>query len=156
MVDMRRTTAGLAGPRAGAVLVFDGDCGFCTSSAATLRRWADGTLTIVAWQCADLVSLGLTGDQCATAVQYVGPGVRTDGADAIGQALQHCRQPASMLGRLIGRRAVAPFADRAYRLVAAHRHRLPGATSACRSDVVARSRHGVEAESPRAPEADGI
>ena len=56
------------------VIVFDGECGFCTMSARWLHRWvvrADVTC-VVPWQRLDLAVLGLTADQCRASVQWVG------------------------------------------------------------------------------------
>ena len=114
-----------------AVLVFDGDCGFCTWSAARIERWASGALDVVPWQRADLSGLGLTEDQCATAVQFVdADGVAAGGA-AVARALQRCRQPWCSAGRLLALPWLGPVVERGYVVVAANRHRLPGATPAC-------------------------
>lgn len=113
------------------LLVFDGDCGFCTWSAGVIRRWGQGRLVVVPWQRADLVALGLEPDACAQAVQFVDEAEHSAGAAAVGRALLVCRAPAPLAGRLLLWPPVAPLADRAYRIVAANRHRLPGATPAC-------------------------
>src|SRR4051794_4119784 len=51
-------------------LVFDGDCGFCTTSSGLARRIAPDVDT-VAWQLADLPALGLTAEDAAARVQLV-------------------------------------------------------------------------------------
>lgn len=113
------------------VLVFDGDCGFCTWSADVVARWSHGRLDVVPWQRVDLSPLGLTVDACAQAVQYVDGAGRWSGAAAIAHALMRCRQPGPTVGRLMQHPRVAPLAERSYRLVAANRHRLPGSSPAC-------------------------
>ena len=115
-----------------ATLVFDGDCGFCTSSAARLTAWSRGGLVIVAWQRADISALGLTPEQCDSAVQFVRGDRRTSGGAAIADALSYCRQPWRATGAVIGLRGLAWLTEGAYRVVAANRHRLPGSTTACR------------------------
>lgn len=115
------------------VLVYDGDCGFCTRSATWLEHHA-GSLAVVPWQRADLASLGLTEAQCQEAVQLVLDGRISSGGRAVALALADCRQPYRAVGRVLGLRAVAPIVERAYRVVAAHRHRLPGGTATCASD----------------------
>ncbi len=111
-------------------VVFDGDCGFCTRSALRLERMGHGRLTVVPWQRADLATLGLTPEECAQAVQFVGPGRRAGGAPAIAAALRCCPQPWATLGAVVDARPLRPLAARVYRLVADNRHRLPG-TAAC-------------------------
>jgi len=113
------------------VLVFDGDCGFCTWSAGLVDEWAQGRVEIVPWQRAELALLGLTTKECAQAVQFVERGAHWGGAEAIAHALVHCRVPGPTVGRFLMRPSMAPLAERAYKLVAANRHLLPGATPAC-------------------------
>lgn len=133
-----------------AVLVFDGDCGFCTWSAARIERWACGGLDVVPWQRADLPGLGLTEDQCATAVQFVdGDGVASGGA-AIARALQRCRQPWRSVGCVLAQPWLGPIVERGYVVVAANRHRLPGATPACALHDDERRLGGAGGDRPRA------
>lgn len=113
-----------------AVLVYDGDCGFCTSSAQRLLGWSRGSLAVVPWQRADLDALGLTADECSTAVQLVSPTARSSGGAAVAAALVACRQPYRAAGALLAWRPVRPLVERGYALVAANRHRLPGSTCA--------------------------
>jgi predicted DCC family thiol-disulfide oxidoreductase YuxK len=123
------TYRGCMAPRP--VLVFDGDCGFCTWSAGLVDRWALGRLDVVPWQTADLASLGLTSAECAEAVQYVDADGHGSGGAAVARALLLCRAPGPTVGRALLRARVAPLAERVYRVVAANRHRLPGSTPAC-------------------------
>lgn len=113
-----------------AVLVYDGDCGFCTLSAQRLLRWSGGSLTVIPWQGADLDALGLTADECSSAVQLVTPTARASGGAAVAEALLACRQPYRSAGALLAWRPIHPLVERAYALVAANRHRLPGSTCA--------------------------
>lgn len=55
------------------VLVFDGDCAFCTRSAEVAERWVrsgDG-YAVAPWQHLDLAALGLTAAQCDAALTFV-------------------------------------------------------------------------------------
>ena len=113
-----------------AVLVYDGDCGFCTSSARRLLRWSEGSLEAVPWQAADLDALGLTPQECESAVQLIGPSGRASAGAAVAAALLTCRQPYRAAGALLAWRPIRPLVERAYSLVAANRHRLPGSTCA--------------------------
>jgi len=111
-----------------AVLVYDGDCGFCTTSARRVARWSTGSLEVVPWQSADLDALGLTPQQCSSAVQLVEPTGRTSGGVAVAGALLACRQPYRAAGSLLAWRPMRPLVEGAYAIVAANRHRLPGST----------------------------
>jgi predicted DCC family thiol-disulfide oxidoreductase YuxK len=124
------------------VLVFDGDCAFCTSSAQRLRGWSRADLQIVAWQKSDLAALGLTAEDCAAAVQLVAPTGTLAGGRAVARALQHCRQPWRAVGQVLAWAPLQPAVEWGYRRMAANRHRLPGATDACRLDGDERSFDG--------------
>lgn len=114
------------------VLLFDGDCGFCTMSADVLRRWVRPAADIVPWQHADIDSYGLTSGECSAAVQFVlGDGSVRSGSRAMAAVLCTAPMPWPVLGRLAALPGVDAVADRAYRWIAAHRHRLPGSTQAC-------------------------
>ena len=113
-------------------LVYDGDCGFCTTCVHLMQRLRlDRGLEVVPWQLADLDALGLTAEQCQTAVQLVQDGRVSSGHEAVGRLL--------IDGPWWWRPAGVPFlvpptswlARRAYRWVADHRHQLPGGTAAC-------------------------
>jgi predicted DCC family thiol-disulfide oxidoreductase YuxK len=116
------------------MLLFDGDCGFCTAAAGRLSRWSRGDLTVEPWQQTDIAALSITPEQCAEAVWFAEGPHRSSGGAAIADALGHCRQPWRAIGAVIGWRAIARLTEGAYRIVAANRHRLPGSTTACRPD----------------------
>lgn len=112
-------------------LVYDGDCGFCTWSAGKVSLWARGGVSTQDSRRADLAQLDLTAENCETAVQYVDLVGTYSGGAAVARALQQCRQPLKAAGFLLANPVLAPLTERAYRVVAANRHRLPGATAAC-------------------------
>lgn len=114
------------------VLVFDGDCGFCTTSARAAVRWLH-LERVEPWQRLDLVALGLDESACRTAVQWVGADGSVLAAErAIVAALLHAGGLWRLLGKVLGLPVVRPAAGVAYRVVARNRSRLPGSTPACR------------------------
>ncbi len=114
------------------MLVFDGDCAFCTSCARLLERIGPQA-DVVAWQAADLDELGLTAAQAAEAVRWVeADGTIRTGHEALAAALGSATGPAwRVFGRALVLPGVSPLAAAGYRLVARNRHRLPGGTPAC-------------------------
>lgn len=129
------------------VLVYDGDCAFCTRSVRFIERRIRRHPDIVAWQGTDLAELGLTVDQCETAVQWVGiDGSIDSGHRAVARTLIHGRLPWSLIGRAILLPGVSHVASFVYRVVARNRHRMPGGTAQC---VLPQSeRTGVEVTDP--------
>ncbi|HEY2205723.1 MAG TPA: DCC1-like thiol-disulfide oxidoreductase family protein [Pseudonocardia sp.] len=113
------------------VLVFDGECGFCTRALGWLRL-ADRRRVIETrpFQRPGVPeSLGLSVEQCAGSLQWRGAdGSRAEGAEAIASALTTALDRA-WPARLYARTATAQ--DRVYRWVAEHRGRLPGVTPWC-------------------------
>lgn len=116
------------------ILVFDGDCGFCTMTA----RWAAARLDDVdvePWQALDLDALGLTEEQVSSAAYWVEPGrPPRSGHEAVAAAFQAMGWPWRGLGDAVAHPSMAWLAAPAYELVAANRGHLPGSTPACRPD----------------------
>jgi predicted DCC family thiol-disulfide oxidoreductase YuxK len=121
--------------RLSGTLLFDGDCGFCTTVAGLAARIAPDA-TVVPYQRADLAALGVRAADAAASLQWVATDRRVyAGAAAAARLLVGAGRVWKVLGRLLlllpGVRTIAELL---YRLVAANRHRLPGGTPACRAD----------------------
>lgn len=114
------------------VLIFDGDCAFCTTSA----RWGQRRLQlprVEPWQALDLDEFGLTEQQCSQAVQWVDrDGSARSGHRAVAAALRSAGKGWRPLGVVMEWPVVSPVMGVVYRIIAKNRHRLPGATDACR------------------------
>lgn len=115
-------------------VLYDADCGFCTTCARWLER--HGTCMVTPWQQADLDSLHLTEHDVTTAAWWLDDAGRAtaSGAQAIAAALRSCAAPYRLLGWLLTLPLLRQVAALGYRVVAANRYRLPGATDACRID----------------------
>jgi predicted DCC family thiol-disulfide oxidoreductase YuxK len=116
------------------ILVFDGDCAFCSSSArllARLRR-SPGDFAVEPWQRLDLPALGLTPQECDESVQWVGAdGSHEHAEGAIGRALLASRWWVRPAGAVVLAPGVRRVAGVVYRWVSRNRHRLPGGSPAC-------------------------
>jgi len=118
------------------VLVFDGDCGFCSTSARFARRWVDRRerYAIRPYQQHDLPALGLTVEQCRASSWFVSPDGRAHGgAGSIAAALRCGAVGWRPLGLLLAAPGIRKLAEYGYRWVSANRFRLPGGTAACRA-----------------------
>lgn len=117
---------------AAGVLLYDADCAFCTRAAAWLLRRRPGC-AVEALQVQDLAGLGVDPQRATREIAFVGADGRVFwAAEAIGQAVASCPGLTGFAGRLLSNSAVRWVAERAYRLIARNRHRLPGGSGACR------------------------
>ncbi len=114
------------------VLVFDGDCAFCTTWVERLREVLPRFPEAVPYQWIDHAALGLDDRDVTRAAWYVTPTRRLGGHLAFSALLRAQRGPWwRFAGWLI---ATPPFSWAArlgYALVARYRHLLPGGTPAC-------------------------
>jgi len=119
------------------LLIYDGDCSFCSSSARWIATRWHGPQQAEAWQqlsAVDLERLGLSMDDVRRAAWWIDhEGRRSRGHLAIAHSLRAAHGWPSLVGRIL---LVPPFrwlAAGAYPLIARWRHRLPGGTPACRT-----------------------
>ncbi|GAU70197.1 hypothetical protein SSP35_17_00520 [Streptomyces sp. NBRC 110611] len=118
--------------RTQAVLVFDGDCGFCTTSVAFAERRVRPRCRSVPWQFADLRALGIPQERAEHEVLWVTPaGTVYGGAHAVAKLLLSAGRGWAPLGALLTLPPLRWAAHRVYRLVADNRQRMPGGTAAC-------------------------
>ncbi|KAB2342961.1 thiol-disulfide oxidoreductase DCC family protein [Actinomadura rudentiformis] len=114
------------------VLVYDGDCGFCTTSVRFVERRVPTSAEITAFQFADLAALGTDVEQASREVVWVARDGRTYGG---AQGVARLLVDAGGIWRPLGIIAMIPpfrwLAHGVYRLVAGNRGRLPGGTPAC-------------------------
>lgn len=113
------------GPRG--LLVFDGECGFCRRWVRHMNEWFGRHPESIAWQQADLKSLGLTEDSCRQSVQFVDEGMHVSrGSDAVARVLVVAGFPFAIAGRVMLLPFVRGICGAAYRWVADNRHRFRG------------------------------
>lgn len=119
------------------VLVYDGDCAFCTSSVLWAEKYLRQTLASGGWtaqpyQFTELSEFGVTRERAEHEVLWVTPtGAVYGGAQAVARLLMRSGGAWAYLGALLALAPVRPLGAAAYRLVAKNRHRLPGGTPAC-------------------------
>ena len=112
-------------------LVFDGDCGFCTTSVLWLfRHVRPEHVEAVRYQSFDLAAHGLSAERARYEVLWVSQeGPPLGGARAIARLLRASERFGWRLaGRLM---ALAPLlwaATVTYRVIARNRQRMPGST----------------------------
>ncbi|WP_017556900.1 thiol-disulfide oxidoreductase DCC family protein [Nocardiopsis baichengensis] len=114
------------------VLIYDGDCGFCTASARlAAERVAPGLRTVPAHRAG--LAPGLR-ERAGREVLLAHPDGRRvwGGADAVAALLvDGPRAPLRPVGALMRLPVLRALSAAAYRWVAANRHRMPAGTAAC-------------------------
>lgn len=115
------------------LLLFDGECGFCTLSVLWLMRRLRRPVRIEPWQRTALADYGLTPELADRYAWWIERGRPLEpGYRAGARALMACGGAWAWVGRLLIVPPVAWLARLAYRLIAINRGRLPGVTPACR------------------------
>ena len=117
-------------------LIFDGDCGFCTSSATWLAdrlQRSDGpNAEVVPWQFTDLAAIGTTSHRARREVLWLGTDQKLyGGAPAFAEWLKFRGGPYGVIGRVMTAPGVKQLAAAVYRLIANNRYRMPGGSPAC-------------------------
>lgn len=130
------------------LVVFDGDCAFCTASIDWFTRTFAGSFDAVPYQRSDLVALGLTAAQCQSRLQWLtstrhptAAGNRRSGARAVAAMLlvggRHRDDLVGACARVAGTLASHPPGSWAaagiYFIVARNRSRMPAGKPTCRT-----------------------
>jgi len=105
------------------MLVYDGDCGFCTRCARWVATRARD-VEVVPWQALDLRAVGLSEQQVRTAAYWPDDGTTDHGERAIARSLMACGRGFAVIGRALLLPGVRRVAGLGYRFVARHRGRL--------------------------------
>lgn len=113
--------------------LFDADCGPCQDGTDLIKRRIAPAVDFVPRQSADLDGLGVSRDECLVAPVLVrGDGSHVAGRRAMAEMLGTAGSPYRQVGALMSAPGVAQVLDRAMPFMYRNRHRLPGATDACR------------------------
>jgi predicted DCC family thiol-disulfide oxidoreductase YuxK len=114
------------------VLIFDGDCAFCTTWVNRLRDWLPRPPRAEPWQWCDLDALGLTHEDVADFAWYLTKRHSYAGAMAFAALLrEQPRVGLRFAGNLIATPPFSLVAALGYNVIARYRHVLPGGTPAC-------------------------
>ena len=114
------------------LLIFDGECGFCSVSANFIVRRIRPRATVVPWQNLNLAPLGLSPKECTEAVQWVNPdGSLLSGNRAIMAMLRTAPALWPVIGWVGDLPGINVLARVVYQWIADHRELMPGSTPAC-------------------------
>lgn len=114
------------------VLVYDGDCAFCTSAVHFAERRVRPRCDAVPWQFADLDALGVTQRRAEHEILWVTPtGTVYGGTRAVAKLLLSTGKGWAVLGALLNLPPLRWPAHALYRLIANNRAHMPGGTPTC-------------------------
>jgi predicted DCC family thiol-disulfide oxidoreductase YuxK len=117
-------------------LIFDGDCGFCTSTANLIVKRSKVEIAAHPWQLIDTTEYGVLQPQAQDRVYMVVDGQAFGGHEAFAAILR--LQNNWLLSTIAFVIVVPPIcwlARIGYGLVARYRHKLPGGTPACKLEA---------------------
>lgn len=113
-------------------LIFDGECGFCTTSANFIVKTSKVEVAAIPYQRAELQKFSLTSEQTEKKVYLNVDDTNFGGHVAVTKLLR--LQPNIFLKSIGAIAHLPPFSWMAamlYWLTAKYRHKLPGGTPAC-------------------------
>jgi predicted DCC family thiol-disulfide oxidoreductase YuxK len=114
------------------LLVFDGDCGFCTTWVHRLEAWLPRFPASIPWQWADLDALGLDADDVRDFAWYLTKRHSYAGAMAFAALLRsQPRMGLRFAGAVLSTPPFSLVAALGYNVISRYRHILPGGTPAC-------------------------
>jgi predicted DCC family thiol-disulfide oxidoreductase YuxK len=115
------------------LLIFDGDCGFCTSAANYILKHSSTKIVAEPFQFLDPSSYGLTLEDVTAKVYLIVDEKKFAGHEAFAVLFQIQN---NLLLRVFGKVMLVPpllwLSKPGYALVAKFRHKLPGGTPACK------------------------
>ena len=115
-------------------MLFDGDCGFCTTVASWWKRHLsapDAGIAVAFQQVPDLSVYGVTASEASAALHVVTPTKVFLGGEAVLVASRSLSMPWKIVGIVASNPLGRAVANMIYPHVARNRHRLPGATASC-------------------------
>ena len=115
------------------ILIFDGDCAFCSSSIRLISKAIRKHPEIKPYQWIDLTHYEISKEECTKAIQFYKSEKKTySGARAFAQFLILSNYPWKILGFLLELPLINWIARIIYGVIARNRYRLPGGTPECK------------------------
>lgn len=119
-----------------ATVIFDGDCGFCQLSVNFAQRFIKPKVSFVAYQSINPANYSLTVEQCQQSLKFVAETNQVFSAQtAVAKMLRTARFPWFIAGQFLLLPIVNQLAGIGYQLIARNRHRLPGSTISCETNL---------------------
>lgn len=114
------------------ILIYDGDCSFCSSSVRTLQKFVKRVPPCEPYQFLKLEEYGLDVETCSKAIQYVSPSGRIFvGHLGFFALLRDAGGLWVIPGLVLNIWPISWVAGKVYYWIAANRSKMPGGTATC-------------------------
>ncbi len=116
-----------------ALVIYDGDCAFCSTAARFAQQRVAPSLSYSPYQFTELAKYGITIQQAQSSLKFV-----TDSGEvlsahlAVSQIMRSGNKFWQLLGILVDLPMIRSLAALGYKLTAKYRHKLPGGTPTCK------------------------
>jgi predicted DCC family thiol-disulfide oxidoreductase YuxK len=115
------------------LVIYDGDCAFCSSSVRFSQRLIKTAPKMEPHQFLDLAQYGTTTAECDKAIHFIAADGKISVAhEAVRQLFLVSGMPWKLLGYLMRTPGIYQISGIVYRWVATNRHKLPGGTPTCK------------------------
>lgn len=117
------------------IVLYDGDCAFCSSAVRFAQKYIAHQIQFAAFQQTELNKYGLSTTRCQESLKFINhAGEIYSAQDAIAELLISAKRGWKLIGIALKLPGINFIAALGYKLVAANRHRLPGGTPTCKLD----------------------
>lgn len=115
------------------VLLFDGDCSFCTTSINLIKKYAKNSVHIIPYQKVNLKEYGLDENYCERYIHFICQNKnKYTGAKAFSEFFRYCGFRGRVLGSVIRFFEIFKLSTLIYSIISKFRHKLPGGTPECK------------------------
>ena len=116
-----------------ALVIYDGDCAFCSSAARFAQQQVAPSLSYSPYQFTVLAKYGITTEQALSSLKFVtNSGEVLSAHLAVSQIMRNGNKFWKLLGILVDLPIIRLLAALGYKLTAKYRHKLPGGTPTCK------------------------
>jgi len=116
-----------------AIVIYDGDCAFCSSAARFAQARVAPNLNYSPYQFTELAKYGITTEQAQSSLKFVKANGEVLSANcAVSQILLSGNKVWRLLGMITTLPIIRSLAALGYEVTAKYRHKLPGGTPTCK------------------------
>jgi len=114
------------------ILIYDGDCAFCSSTIRILQKFMKQPPPMEPFQFIDTQQFGLSKQQCSEEIKFVDKSGQVHGGEAAFKKLFfEAGGFWKIFGGILATPVIRQISGVVYRWVAKNRHTLPGGTPTC-------------------------